>query len=267
MKRSPSSFVIEFWLIFFLPWALDLWSQHGVLSTVLGAALWGLSLISSAARAKTQDPKLRSLQGVILTLSLVTWLIYWLRTFGPSGAIPISKTPEGFTSHFLTLSHAGLLAASTGIVVLWWIASLLWLIQEYFLRKRSFERRSGVWTLPSLESLSRFQSLAFHGALLSWGLGFFLALASGLFTWQPLRESSFANTQNSWLLDPKVIATSALFLLLIIYFQLNLFLNEVSRLRHRMSFLFSTTFLMVFLYLFLGKYSSTLHEPLNWLHK
>ena len=261
-KLPERSTLIEFWSVFLVPWVLDLLGGRGVFASVFGAFFWGLGLSLAVARSQTRDLKFRKWQGHALLLVSMVWLVYWGSSFIEVGGRAY-QTETG-NLRWLILTHAGLLAAGVGMVLLLWASSVLWLAQESLLRQGSFERRGRRWELPSLEALAKVTRGAANLAFLSWGLGFFLALLNAILSGRSAEAAPHVRLM-AWLSDPKVIGTAVLWVVLALTFQLKHLLSSANRWLFRSYFALSIFFLVAFVYWFMVRVSGpALHEPLDW---
>lgn len=252
---------LEFALLLLVPWLLDLTGGRAVLASIFGALLWGAALTVSVARRRTRDLKFKNKMGVFLAFLSGSWLVYWVLCF-LEPAPPIYF--ESRTVKFITLLHAGILAAGLGMILVLAVASFLWLSQDFVLRKSSWERRRfGFFQkLPPLESLARVAGGAIRIAFSSWGFGLLLAVLAALMHWKLGRETVISHSLD-WLLDPRIFLTAALWLLLSIGDQLGRRLSIGSPWLYRSYLALSLIFLFTFNLFFPGT-SRSLHEPINW---
>src|SRR5690606_15631924 len=150
---------------------LDIWDGGILLTSVLGAGLWGLLITLSISAPRTQDPKLRKIfvraQAFLWGLWLAAWCVSMVlhhTTLNPSAVLlaPVSRT-------WLIRIHACLLAAASGLVLLFGLSSLAIIAQMKRLRSSSWTRRlSTSWQLPSLESLARVSASSVFWAFTAW---------------------------------------------------------------------------------------------------
>jgi len=249
-------YILEFWVLVILPWLLDLFSVRSVFTSVLGASLWGLAVAVATARVRSVDPKLRR----PLTRSLIALVLFWLGFFvarffeSPQFESPESKALPSW----LLYTHAGLLAAGAGMVILNLISSVVWLYQHSQLKRSSMERRVIKGTLPSLEALGKLVLGTADLALVCWGVGFFLAIVNAIMKW------GSEGDRFRWFSDPKVLVSALLWLLLALQFQLSHFLGKGRRKLFVAHLLSSIVFLAFFIGVLVLGNVSALHEPLSW---
>lgn len=256
-EPSKKLYVLEFWAVVFVPWILDLLGPHAVFASVFGAVAWGLAVALAVALIRTRDLKAKKALGTSLIVVSVVWLLYWFVSFFEVQRA--SSTLSGLPK-WLMLTHAGLLAAGAGMVLLNLASSFLWLVQNVNLRKTSWERRSGQrFALPNLEALGKVSGVSVELALGSWGLGFFIAILNGILSW-----SHQQGLHLGWMRDPKVIVTAGLWLLLAAVFQLGHAYPKTSRKLFISYCLLSTIFLVGFFGLLIFNRATELHEPINW---
>jgi len=267
--------ILEFWLVLTFPWVLDFFTGQRLFTSVFGALLWGVALALSSAHSKTRDPSLRSMLRVALLATSVIWLSYWaFLFFQGAGGVGLGASARGgelsdsLSLKYLVFTHAGLLAAGAGMIIVLLCSSFFWLLQEYLLRKSSWERRGliGIW-LPSLESLSRIVAGAINLSFVSWGLGFFLALLNANMHWKAKSLTTGEGGPWAWLADTKVLATALLWILLVVAFQLSHFFSAGNRWLYRFYFIISLLFLSFFTLLLFGGHYSQFHEPIGWFSR
>jgi hypothetical protein len=246
-----------------VPWIFDFVSGRGVFTTIFGSCLWGLAVCMAVIRSQSRDQRIQKFMGGIEAGALVLWFAYWIYAFFE---FPAQNFEGGLSAHrWLVRVHAGLLAAGGALVLIWWLAGLLWLLRDGTLRRSSWERRAGVTSrLPSLEALARMSSLSLSLSFAFWGLGLFLAIINGSLTWRAqLSQSASAVSTMSWILDPKVIITAVLWILLAIAYQLTHINLKQIRGLFTAHLVISTVFLLAFVYLLTGRVSGV-HQPVDW---
>jgi hypothetical protein len=240
---------VELFLLFGIPWILDLTGGRHVLATAFGAILWGIALVLAVVRPQTTDARLKALLGWVLSFVCGAWLTYWGLAFLEAPQ-PAAIEPETLRS--LTLLHAGLLAAGVGMVFIHGLAAGVWLLQEASLRKSSWARRSKRLPLPSLESCAKLCERSLQSALLTWGAGMSVALVTGVLRWG-----------HTWIGDPRILLSLALAGLLYGTFGFARHLRDSGRGLYATYLTFSTVFLLGFAVLMsLG--SDGPHEPIRW---
>jgi hypothetical protein len=264
VEKSKYPLLLEFWLLLLLPWILDSYSTRAVLTSVFGATLWGIALALAVARARTRDEKFRARQGWILCAICVLWMAYWIYSFS-SLSHPATgfEAPRPDIEKWLLISHAGLLAAGAGMVAVLWASSLLWIFQERSLRQSSWQRRRSRWRLPSLEALGKVARGSMDGAFASWGLGFFLAMISGILRWRSHGVRGEGPTLG-WITDTRVWATALLWVLLVAGFQAGHLMSSANRWLYRLYVVLGTLFWVAFVYGLMMGHHSDLHEPVSW---
>ena len=244
---------LQFWLSLVGPWILDLAGGQGVLTSLFGSLLWGLSVALSASRLKMADTKGRAFLGSVLAFLWGSWVTYWVESFFEAPR-RLGLTPEML--RWVRVSHGALLAAGGAMVVILLVFSVLWLIQEASIRRPSWKRRSQRLHLPSLESLNRVCAALVVLAFTTWGLGLALALMS--VTLDSTRQSML-----SWITDVKLVGASALWILVLAAFQLGHWMRTSNPWLYRSYFVLSLIFFVGFSLLLWGPKAS-LHEPLRW---
>jgi hypothetical protein len=249
----------EFLLLLFVPWALDLLGGRGVLASVFGALLWGIAVAISYARSRTHDPRFRRRLGFVLGVVAGAWLIYWLLWL--TGPPPIYLGSQ--TLKWLTLLHAGILAAGCGMVLVLAVASLLWLAQDFLLRKNSWQRRKSPFfkKLPPLESLARVAEGALHLAFSSWGAGFLLAMLAAFMRWRATRDNVDLHSLH-WLWDWRILLTAGLWILLSLTQQFSPRIPSGSPWLYRGYLIVSVFFVIFFTMLLPG--GGQFHDSITW---
>ncbi len=260
-KQSPKSHFRpnwEFWAVFLIPWLLDLGGGRTVLASVFGASLWGMAVVVALAHTQTRDPRFKAKLGFVLSLLSACWLTYWVMCF--SGPRPTFFGPTSL--RWLTLFHAALLASGAGMIIILFVTSLMWILQDTLLRKSSWERRTIRGKLPSIESLSRVCTGTIGLAKNSWGLGLVLAFLTALMRWK--RANLDSNTASmDWLLDIRILGTAILWVMLGVGDRLGKILSPANPWLYRWYFILSILFLLSFASFVSGDHP-ILHEPINW---
>lgn len=252
---------LELWLILLLPWVLDLLGGRHVMGSIFAALLWGMAVAVASARSRSRDARFRKRFGTLLMILSTAWLIYWLFFLVFELPPPPSLQPRIVQS--LTLTHAGLLAAGAGMVAILMLGSILWLAQEARLRKSSWERRQSRFNLTSLEGLARLCQGSVLLAFAFWGFGALIAFGTALIRWHNDHASDVFSW--SWIFDSKVLGTGALWLILVIIFQLDAWIPSGGRRIYKSYAFLAVTFLLLFAGLMHA--SSTAHSPVSWFLK
>lgn len=260
LSSTSTTRVAEFWLAFTLPWVLDWLGGNGVMASLFGALLWGAALAISATRLKTQDQRLQHWLVPSFWTLVASWLVYWAISFSSSPSMIVPKSP---VMQLLVVSHAALLAAGFGMVLVSVLASLLWWTAERKLRQNSFERRKQSHQLPSLESSEKLAGRTWLLACISWGTGFALAMVNAFASWQ--YESQIS--KGAWLLDSKILFSFALFVVLLVGFQWIHSNLRSSKQRVQTYTLLGLSFLVLFVSAFVISQSSQFHEPVTWFFR
>jgi hypothetical protein len=248
----------QLWAFLLVPWALDLIFRTGVLTTLLGASLWGIALLSSVILPGTRDRRLRDFLEKLLMILALGWALNWGWALLMGGAASAWLRPLPVT--LLIKVHAALLAAGLGMVLVLWLASGTYLLQNQLVQADSWQRRGLPFRLPSLESLGRVCSLSLSASLITWGAGLALASLTALLS---------ASGAERWerLLDTPVLVASLLwFILLSLHYARNHVVVRGASL-HRIFFVISTVFVLAFgVYWSLHSSSSAgFHRPLKWI--
>jgi hypothetical protein len=238
-----------------IPWGLDLIFRTGVLTTLLGASLWGIALLSAALLPGTRDRRLRLFLDRLLMALALAWALNWGWALLIGGAKSAWLRPLPVT--LLIKVHAALLAGGLGMVVVLWLGSGAYLVQHTLVQADSWQRRGLPFRLPSLESLNKLCSNSLQASLITWGAG--LALA----TLTTLLSSSGAERWER-LLDGQVLVATLLWFLLLLLHLLRLNLDGRQALLHRTLFAMSTLFLLVFSLTWTLQ-SPQEHRPLQWI--
>lgn len=262
--KSRYSGLLEFWLILIVPGILDLLGGRGILASLFGALLWGMALVIAAVRPSTQDSSFRAKQGRVLGFICGAWLSYWALSFVES---PHRISADPGLTKWLTWSHAGLLTAGLGMVLVLWATSAIWLFQDFRLRQNSWQRRQSKWRLPSLEALAAVCEKSIRFAFGAWGLGLFLAILTAILKWKPtLIDSTGSLDIAAWWLDSKVMSTALLWVALAVGFQLSITKAKSGRWLYR--FYVTLSLLFVFFFSrFMMEGHSRIHEPLSWFYR
>lgn len=238
------------------PWVFDLLGQRGLFRGLLPSLLWGSAVAISLIRGQTRDAKLNKVLGLVLIGLLSTWFLLWLSAlvFGSQADFSI----EALASNFLVWTHAGLLAAAGGAVLVLGVFSALWLFQNRSLRQSSWDRRTVRSWMPSLEASEKASLGALRYSFIFWGIGFFLAILNALSRTQAQTDGALA----TWYRDPKVILTAGLWILLVGMFQASQnFFNK----RRLFIILCVASWIFLFVFLFLlNSDLSRFHSPVGW---
>jgi hypothetical protein len=244
------------------PFFLDIWVGGVLLTSVLGAALWGLLILVAVLAPRTRDPKLKKIWTQTQISLWVLWLLAWVvsaavqfASFSPETTLlqPLSRI-------WLVRIHAFLLAGASGLVLLFGVSSLAQILQMKRLRSSSWARRSSSFQLPSIESLSRVSSSAVFWSFSAWGVGLSLATLTLIVSLEP---QSSEGTLASMLSDPKILLTCLLWLLLGLAFLIQTRTRILSLNRAYWLASLSGAF-WLFLTMQVWLDTSSFHEPLRW---
>ncbi len=250
----------EFTLILILPWLLDLAGGRSVLASIFGALLWGAAVAVAYARRRTKDPIFKTRLGFLLGVLCGSWFTYWALCF--TGPAPLYF--ESRSLKWLTLLHAGLLAAGFGMVLVMGIASMLWLARDLFLKQDSWQKRRFQFLkkLPSLESLGRTAEGAASLAFSSWGFGLLLAFLAALMHWKVGKETVVSHSV-SWAQDPRILLTALLWVFLSVAYRLRFRVPSGNPWLYRGYLILAIVFLFYFSQLLPG-HENSFHEPIEW---
>ncbi len=253
-------------LALLIPFVLDIWDGGILLTSVLGAALWGLLITLSIAVPRTQDPKLRKIFVRAHAFAWGLWLAAWCvsmvvhyGSFNPDAILlsPLSRT-------WLIRIHAFLLAGASGLVLLFGSSSLAGIVQMNRLRSSSWKRRSSsTWQLPSLESLARVSSSSVFWAFTAWGVGLALATLTLIVS---LESHSQLRGLMSLAADPQILLTGFLWLLLGVAFAIQ---NRNRMASQQRAYWLASIAGLFWCFLALQAWlrASSFHEPLRWFLK
>lgn len=250
------------WAAVFIPWLLDFVTPNLFLTTLVGASIWGLLIASSILHQNAKDNRLRSL----LKKATVTLWVLWIASFtgdflglfSPQSSNTFYSLNDSNLRSWLVTIHATLLAGASGLVILGSLASLAWITQMKRVQAKSWERRGKVpFKLPSLESLSNLSKSSSLWALIIWGIGFSLAMATLSLT----RGASFGALLN----DIQILVSFTLWSILFAAFVLQSKIKFLSERRKQWLVIAANGFFWCLLLIHaLLKHSISFHEPLKW---
>lgn len=251
-------------LALLVPFILDIWDGGILLTSVLGAGLWGLLITLSISVPRTGDPKLKKIFVKAHAFCWGLWLSAWCvsmvvhySSLNPDAVLlqPLSRT-------WLIRFHAFLLAGASGLVLLFGVSSIAGLVQMKRLRSSSWKRRSTTssFQLPSLESLARVSSSAVFWAFTAWGIG--LALAT-LTLMVSLESHTQIRGVSHLLSDPQILLTCFLWALLGVAFIIQ---NRSQMISQRRAYWLASLAGLFWCFLALQAWlrTSSFHEPLRW---
>lgn len=245
-----------------VPFGLDIWVGGMLLTSVLGAALWGLLITLSVYASRTQDPKLKKFSTRAVAVLWFAWLAAWgvslvayYSSLSPDALLlkPLSRT-------WLVRIHAVLLAGASGLVVLFGVSSLGAIFQIKRVRSSSWSRRSSKLHLPSLESLARVSSSAVFWAFTSWGVGLALAVLTLIVSFESHSQLRGLMGLAS---DPKILLTCFLWIVLGVAFVVQTRARMNSQRRAYWLASLASIFWCLLAVQAWAK-TSSFHEPLRW---
>jgi len=253
----------SFWAALLLPFCLDLLVNGNLLTSVLGAAFWGLLITLSAWKPQVRDLRLRThfsrAQIILWTLFITAWFyLYFIGNTQTTAWIqPLSRP-------WLVRIHAFLLAGASGLVFLFGLSSLAAHFQIKRIQSNSWQRRSVskfFKTLPSLESLLKVSSMAVFWAFTGWGVGLALAFLTLVVAYGPGPES--ATSALSLASDPKILLTAFLWLVLLVAFLIQ---NRSQWNPKQRSHWLTGLSIVFWAFLALQAFvqASSFHEPVRW---
>ncbi len=253
---------ILFLLAALLPLFLDIFTGGYLLTSVLGAALWGLLILVAVLEPRSRDLKLRRLLRQSQQLLWGLWLAGWAASVVSHGNLDASSPLLAPLSRaWLVRIHAFLLAGASGLVLLFGVSSLASILQMKRLRSSSWSRRSSAFQLPSLESLARVSSSAVFWSFCAWGVGLSLATLTLVVS---LESRSFSGEAlQNLLADPKIVLTCFLWVLLGVAFLVQTRTRMMSITRAYWLASLSGAF-WIFLTMHAWLDTSSFHEPLRW---
>ncbi len=252
--------MLLFWLIFLIPWFLDVLSERYVLVTILGATVWGIAVVISLVRARSSDLKIKRLLSYGLSGSLGAWFVLWLLALveGRAYQLPI----ETRFIKVLTIAHSALLAAGAGMVVVLWLSTTLWLLKDFAIRRGKLKQHPFYRAIPSLETLTRLTGGALALSFSTWFMGLALAFATA-FAVQMQNQENIRIFLYHWISDPKVLVSIFLGLILLIGLQVRSFSSRSNLWAYRIYASLASLFILAFSLLMLGLIDSV-HQPVNW---
>jgi hypothetical protein len=255
---------LSFWMAFLIPWLLDLLGGQGVLLSLFGSTLWGLSLGVLLVGESSRDLGFRNKCYLVASGVASCWLIYWVCAFFIPSTSLIEEHPLWIK--IFIVFNAGLLSSALGLVAILALTSVIWIFSELGLRKTSWERRAKLWfKFPSLESLARGAQGSIQMAFRFWGMGLFLAaVTTYLQSKQVAGPSGEAKVYAwQWLSDIRVWFTAFLWGLLFLGLKIENLFPFQKRWRYRGYLVFSIFFITLFL-TFMSFKDNVMHEPAVW---